>query len=116
MNLIQVAGAKMSAVGKYEKMEVLYAYLSGPEFGQRVEAVANAFGSMKSDLDQEKRAMTKIWAKREKQIDRVINNISGMYGDMQGIIGASLPQIKSLELTALIAEGESGTSEEDVPS
>jgi len=35
---------------------------------------------------------------------------------MQGIIGASLPQIKSLELTALIAEGESGTSEEDVPS
>ncbi|MBM4333394.1 MAG: DUF2130 domain-containing protein [Deltaproteobacteria bacterium] len=109
MNLIQIASAKMSAVGvgKYEKMEVLYGYLSGPEFGQRVEAIASAFGSMKNDLDQEKRAMTKIWAKREKQIERVINNISGMYGDMQGIIGASLPQIKSLELTALITEGES---------
>jgi hypothetical protein len=118
INLIQVANAKMSAVGKYEKMEVLYGYLSGPEFGQRVEAIANAFGSMKNDLDQEKRAMTKIWAKREKQIERVINNISGMYGDMQGIIGASLPQIKSLELTALIIEGESGSNEdkEDIPS
>jgi len=117
MNLIQVAGAKMSAVGKYEKMEVLYAYLSGPEFGQRVEAVANAFGSMKNDLDQEKRAMTKIWAKREKQIDRVINNISGMYGDMQGIIGASLPQIKSLELTGLITEeAESNEEKDEVPS
>ena len=117
MNLIQVASAKMSAVGKYEKMEVLYSYLSGPEFGQRVEAIANAFGSMKNDLDQEKRAMTKIWAKREKQIERVINNISGMYGDMQGIIGASLPQIKSLELTAFITEGESGSNEdkEDIP-
>jgi len=68
MNLIQVAGAKMAAVGKYEKMEVLYAYLSGPEFGQRVEAVANAFGSMKSDLDQEKRAMTKIWAKERSRL------------------------------------------------
>ena len=117
MNLIQVAGAKMSAVGKYEKMEVLYAYLSGPEFGQRVEAVANAFGSMKNDLDQEKRAMNKIWAKREKQIDRVINNISGMYGDMQGIIGASLPQIKSLELTALITEeAESNEEKDEIPS
>jgi hypothetical protein len=118
VNLIQVANAKMSAVGKYEKMEVLYGYLSGPEFAQRVEAIANAFGSMKNDLDQEKRAMSKIWAKREKQIERVINNISGMYGDMQGIIGASLPQIKSLELTALITEGESGPSEdkEDIPS
>jgi hypothetical protein len=118
MNLIQVANAKMSAVGKYEKMEVLYAYLSGPEFGQRVEAVASAFGSMKNDLDQEKRAFSKIWAKREKQIERVINNISGMYGDMQGIIGASLPQIKSLELTALITEGGAGSSEDrdDIPS
>jgi hypothetical protein len=112
MNLIQVANAKMSAVGKYEKMEVLYGYLSGPEFGQRVEAIANAFVSLKNDLDQEKRAMNKIWAKREKQIDRVINNISGMYGDMQGIIGASLPQIKSLELKALITNGESGSNEE----
>jgi hypothetical protein len=44
---------------------------------------------MKNDLDQEKRAMNKIWSKREKQIERVINNISGMYGDMQEIIGAS---------------------------
>ena len=82
-----------------------------------MEAVANAFGSMKNDLDQEKRAMTKIWAKREKQIDRVINNISGMYGDMQGIIGASLPQIKSLELTALIPEeAESNEEKDETPS
>jgi hypothetical protein len=106
-NLIQVANAKLAAVGKNEKMEVLYHYLSGPEFSQRVETIAGAFISLKSDLDHEKRAMNKIWSKREKQIDRVIHNISGMYGDMQGIIGASLPQIKSLELKALIEENVS---------
>ncbi len=49
--------------------------------------------------------MTRIWSKREKQIERVVHNISGMYGDMQGIIGASLPQIKSLELKKL-SEGD----------
>jgi hypothetical protein len=118
INLIQVSNAKMAAVGKYEKMEVLYSYLSGPEFSQKVEAIVGAFASMKNDLDQEKRAMTKIWSKREKQIERVINNVSGMYGDMQGIIGASLPQIKSLELKALLEDSGSedlDAEKEDVP-
>jgi len=96
--LIQVFQAKLSAVGKGEKMEVLYNYLSGPEFRQRVEAIVGTFRSMKEDLDKEKRAITKIWAQREKQIERVMMNTAGMYGDLQGIIGASLPQIEMLEL------------------
>ncbi|MDP8219672.1 MAG: DUF2130 domain-containing protein [Candidatus Theseobacter exili] len=106
INLIQVAMAKLSAVGKQEKMEVLYNYLSGQEFRQRVEAIVEAFVSMKGDLDKEKRAMNKIWSKREKQIERVVLNTSGMYGDMQGIIGASLPEIKSLELETSVDEIE----------
>lgn len=98
-SLIELAQHKVSLVGKSEKMEVLYNYLSGPEFRQRIEAIVESFKSMKEDLDQEKRAMIKMWAKREKQIEKIINNTVGMYGDMEGIIGASLPQIKSLELT-----------------
>ncbi len=98
-SLIELAQHKLSSIGKSEKMEVLYNYLSGPEFRQRIEAIVESFKSMKEDLDQEKRAMIKIWAKREKQIEKIVNNTVGMYGDMQGIIGASLPQIKSLELT-----------------
>lgn len=104
MNLIQIATTKLAAVGKNEKMEILYGYLAGPEFRQRVEAIVEAFTTIKEDLDQEKRAMTRIWSKREKQIERVISNTIGMYGDLQGIIGASLPQIESLELKALAAE------------
>ena len=57
--------------------------------------------SMKKDLDQGKRAITKNWSKREKQIERIVHNISRKYGDMEGIIGASLSQIKSLELKKL---------------
>jgi len=98
-SLIELAQHKVSLIGKSEKMEVLYNYLSGPEFRQRIEAIVESFKSMKEDLDQEKRAMIKMWAKREKQIEKIVNNTVGMYGDMQGIIGASLPQIKSLELT-----------------
>lgn len=101
MNLIQVAHEKRAALGKQEKMEALYGYLSGQEFSQKVEAVVKAFLSMKQDLESEKVAMNKIWAKREKEIERVITNISRLYGDMQGIIGSSLPEIKSLEFKNL---------------
>ncbi len=98
MHLIQTTMAKRAVIGKNEKMEILYQYLSGSEFRQRIEAIVEAFIAMKRDLDQEKRAMTKIWSKREKQIERVVTSTAGMYGDMQGLIGASLPEIKSLEI------------------
>lgn len=98
--LAEVSLARLSAVGKNEKMEAIYNYLSGPEFRQRIEGIVEAFRSMKEDLESEKRAMTRIWAKREKLIERVTTNTTGMYGDMQGIIGSTLPEIKTLELGA----------------
>ena len=85
-------------VGKDEKMELLYNYLSGSEFKNRIENIVSAFTSMQTDLDTEKRSMERIWKKRGKEIERVIMSTSGMYGDLQGIVGASLPAIKSLEL------------------
>jgi len=105
-NLIEVANAKQAVVGKVEKMEAIYHYLSGTEFKQKVEAIAEAFLAMKADLTKEKIAMERLWTKREKQIEKVVTNTVRMYGDMQGIIGASLPQIESLELKALTDKTE----------
>ena len=100
-NLTQVAQMKYSAIGKNEKMEVIYNYLCGIEFRQKVEAIVEAFVLMKDDLDREKRSMTKAWATREKQIQRVVDNTVGMYGDLQGLIGSSMPTIESLEMPLL---------------
>ena len=110
-NLIEVTCAKQAAVGKAEKMEAIYNYLSGAEFKQKVEAIVEAFVTMSADLSKEKAAMNKLWSKREQQIKKVIMNTARMYGDMQGIIGASLPEIKSLELKAL-TDGTEQTKEE----
>jgi hypothetical protein len=112
-NLIEVAGAKQSIVGKNEKMESIYNYLSGTEFKQKVEAIVEAFATMHSDLTKEKAAMEQLWGKREQQIKKVMLNTARMYGDMQGIIGASLPEIKSLELKALTDEAIESKEEED---
>ena len=96
--LIQVARERETQVGKKEKMELAYNYLTGQEFRNRVEAIVESFTAMKADLEAERRAMLKIWAKREKQIERVISNAAGMHGDLQEIAGSSLPTIKRLEL------------------
>jgi hypothetical protein len=104
--LIHVSQATVASVNKGEKIELLYKYLSSPAFRQRVEAIVEAFTTMKEDLDKEKRAMTKIWAKREKQIEKVVINTAGMYGDMQGIIGAALPEIKMLDMESEETEQE----------
>lgn len=98
INLMQVAATRFASVGKNEKMEVVWNYLTGTEFKQRVDAIVEAFAAMKGDLEKEKRAYQKIWAKREKQIQRVIDNTFGMHGDLEGLIGSSLPQIKLMEL------------------
>ncbi len=107
--ILQLAQVQNALSGKGEKMELIYKYLSGPEFRHRIEAIVEAFVAMKGDLDSEKRAMERTWAKREKQIERVIHNTSGMYGDLQGLIGATLTPIPSLELSPEI---ESSTSAE----
>ena len=98
VGLLQVAAIKLSTVGKNEKMEVLYDYLLGVEFKQKIEGIVEAFVGMKEELEKEKRAYQKIWAHREKQIQRVSDNTIGIYGDLGGLMGKALPQIKILEL------------------
>jgi hypothetical protein len=60
--------------------------------------MAETFTSLQDQLQRERRAMEKNWKEREKQIERVIKNTVGLYGDMQGIIGGQIPTIDALEL------------------
>ncbi|HDL75132.1 MAG TPA: DUF2130 domain-containing protein [bacterium] len=96
MNLESINRERTMSVGKNEKMEVLYSYLTGVEFKQRVEAIVEAFSNMDEGLRKERMAYEKIWSEREKQIKKVITNTVGMYGDLSGLV--TLPQIKALEL------------------
>jgi len=100
--LIEVAGVRQASEGQQTKMEMVYQYLTGPRFRQRVQAIVEAFSSMRDDLDRERKAITKQWAKREEQIDRVMQATVGMYGDLQGIAGKTLQEIEGLEFQGLL--------------
>ncbi|MGA6829144.1 DUF2130 domain-containing protein [Nitrospira sp. NS4] len=105
-SLIEVASARQALEGQQTKTEMVYQYLTGPRFRHRVEAIVEAFSSMQEDLDREKKAITKQWAKREEQIERVMQATVGMYGDLQGIAGKTLQEIEGLSLPALTDESQ----------
>jgi hypothetical protein len=107
--LIRVAFAHAASEGKHEKMEFLYRYLSGEQFRGRVQAITEAFTTLQSQLNRERAAMERIWKDREKQIERVLVNTAGMYGEVRGIVGSSLPGIAMLELEAAAEAIEEGT-------
>ncbi len=97
--LITAAVARQAEVGRQGKMEQLYQFLTSVEFRQRIEGVVEAFKSLREDLEAEKRALQKHWARREKQIEQALTHTAMLYGGVQGIVGQNaLPDIAPLQL------------------
>ena len=106
--LVEVSCARQASEGQQPKMAMMYEYLTGPKFRLRVQAIVESFTSMADDLQREKRAITKQWAKREEQIQRVLLATAGMYGELQAIAGRSLQELEGLDLKAIEARASTG--------
>ena len=100
-SLIEISSARQSRDGQETKMELVYSYLTGPNFRHRVEAIVERFSEMQDDLNRERKATMRLWAKREAQIQGVIDTTVGMYGDLQGIVGRAMQEIPALEIPLL---------------
>jgi len=97
-SVLHLAIAKQTVANKDEKLELLYGYLQSESFRHRFESFAEGVSEMQNDLDYEKRAMERVWKKREVQIKKTLLNASRMYGELQGVMGNALPDIKTFSL------------------
>ncbi|KKS85857.1 MAG: hypothetical protein UV59_C0004G0005 [Candidatus Gottesmanbacteria bacterium GW2011_GWA1_43_11] len=97
-SIIEIYRRKIMLQGKNEKKEELWNYLTSTEFNHRMHFTFELFQSMKIDLDKEKTANIRMWARREKQIQRLMDNTSGLRGDLEGLMGNELPELKSMNL------------------
>jgi hypothetical protein len=97
-NLIEIASARRAAAGAGTVKDLTYGYLTGQEFRQRVRGTIEPVLELRADLEKEKRATLKQWAARDKQLDRITSSMAGLYGDLQGIVGSSLPAVEELAL------------------
>ena len=102
--LLEANKLKLVNTGRNEKMELLYNYLSSAQFSQKVRTMLETFESMRSELEAEKRAIQKIWSKRQTQIERVTINMTTVVGDLQGIAHEALPQLENLETLEAITD------------
>lgn len=105
-NIIKLSEIKSLQENRHEKSALLYNYLTSTEFRFQFETIVNAFVGMQTDLEAEKRAMNKIWKKREKEILNVLSATTDMYGSIQGISGNAIKPVTALEMPLLETELE----------
>jgi hypothetical protein len=96
--LIETANARRAAAGTDSAKDHAYSYLTGHTFRQRVRGALEPISQMRDDHELEKRMTLKRWGAREKQLDRFMSSMLGMYGDLQGLVGPALPDVEGLML------------------
>jgi hypothetical protein len=104
-SLVKIATVTRTAKNVEGKSQAAYHYLTGSYFRQHIESMLEAFIVMQADLESERRAATLLWAKREAQLVTAATTIATLYGDLQGVLGKGMPEIKFLGMPTL--EGQS---------
>lgn len=95
--ILRISETKKAEENKGEKMQMMYAYLTGIEFRQQIQTIVEGFLFLKNSISRERIQMEKNWKEREKQLDQVLKSTSGLYGSIKGIAGASVGEIPLLE-------------------
>jgi hypothetical protein len=96
--IMEAARVRASATSAGTKKDLVFSYLTGIEFRQRIRGLIEPITEMRASLDQEKRHVTKLWSTRERHIERVEKSVCMLYGELHGIIGTSLPSVEGLML------------------
>lgn len=99
--IIRIFNAGKSQENKGDKMNMLYAYLTSPEFAEQWKAIREGFLSMKVSIQKERDAMERLWKAREKQLEKVLLNATHIRGSIDGISG-----LESVDLNLLGYEDE----------
>jgi hypothetical protein len=95
--IIKIHEAQKMQENKGDKMQQLYAYLTGNEFRGQIESIAEGFMALQQNIMKERIQMEKLWKEREKQLEKVLLSTSGLYGSVKGIAGSSVGNIPLLE-------------------
>lgn len=95
--LTEVAKVKSIAIHKQTTAETLYDYVTSSTFNQNVERIVGVYLEMKAQIAKEAASAERGFKQRNMQVDMLLSGMTGIYGEMQGIAGSSLPPIALLE-------------------
>ena len=92
VSLVQVREAHQMNVGKDQKLENLFQFITSPAFRHRIEAILDYYSRFQKELEKEKKQAQLRWSRQEQNSRLTIDNVLGMYGDLQGITN-ELPEL-----------------------
>jgi hypothetical protein len=101
LSLVEMALIKSAAQGRDGKMQRMYGYLTGIHFRMRVSSMVETCMGMQEDLDAEKRALTRKWAKQQRRIEVLMAELASTWGDLQGIVGKGMAELDGLNMALL---------------
>ena len=101
--VIEVSAARGARARRSDLKGLAYDYLAGPDFAAHIRAVVENTTRMRANLEHERRALQVRWAEREQQIEGVVSELAGVYGDLRGL-GTALPAVAQLELPAPVEQ------------
>lgn len=98
-NALLITGeAKQVQLNQGEKTAMLYNYLMGSEFKQQLRVVHDTFVDMHKQLQKDKKQAILGFNKREKQIDKIMLNLTGIAGNINGISGQNVAEWDDFEI------------------
>ncbi len=104
--LLKVHQIRMANTIPADQKEEIFRFLTGTKFKQSMETDVETVTDMIDELTTEQSAFTRIWKARGVKLNKLLASKAALYGDLQGILGRSLPTIERLELTAPKIDGE----------
>lgn len=97
-SILKINQVMLTYKGKETKQQMLFEWLTSPDFKNIYERVLNQLDALRSSHEAEKKKLIKLWSEREKMLEIAIGATVELFGNLQGITGGELPEIKSLEI------------------
>ena len=88
-SVLHVAAMQTLSRSADERMAAMQAYVCGPEFRGRVEAIVEGFQKVQAEIASDRTESERRWCRMEKQLSGVILNTVGLQGDFEGLAGLS---------------------------
>lgn len=92
--LADVHAQRRLSANKGEKMAAVYDYVTSPQFGHKVRAIAETLKRLRDELESERAQTLQRWSRREKHIQQAVVELAGLGGELQGIAQQDLPQLE----------------------
>ena len=96
--MIEIASIQNSLIGRDERLENIFTYLTSPKFHDKISNILSAFHLMQEQVSEERRAFESRWKKREDLLEKVIKKTAWMHGDLKWMLGSQLGTVEYLEL------------------